>query len=162
MFMIHLLPAGFVSFIVHSLLVLGVVGTLLSFFVINKILRLVPGFAKYYRSAQIASIAVLTLGVYLWGGYSMEMAYQERVAELEKKLAEAKEESGKVNTVIQTRVVTQTKVIKEKGDTIVQQVDKLIPVEKDCAVPKEAIDVHNEAARMNKAIDELRQQGAKK
>jgi len=161
MWIIHLLPTGFVGFIVHALVFIGVIGTLLSFFVINKILRLVPGFAKYYRISQIASVAVLTLGVYLWGGYSMELAYQDRVADLEKQLAQAKEDSKKVNTVVETKVVTQTKVIKERGETIIQQVDKIIPVEKDCSVPKEVIEVHNEAARMNKAIEELRQ-GAKK
>lgn len=161
MWLIHLLPAGFVEFVVHSLLALGVIGCVLSFFVINRVLRMFPQFAGYYKIAQIASVAVLTLGVYLWGGYSMEMAYQERVKELEAKLEEAKQQSAKVNTVIETKVVTKTKVIKEKGETIVQQVDKIIPVEKDCAVPKEAIDVHNEAARMNKAIEELRK-GAKK
>lgn len=161
MWLLHFLPEGLFGFIVHALVFLGAVGVFLSFFVINKILRLVPAAANYYRVAQIASVAVLTLGVYLWGGYSMEMAYRERVAELQKQLEQAKEESGKVNTVVETKVVTKTKIIKEKGETIVQQVDKIIPVEKDCAVPKEAIDVHNEAARMNKAIEELRQ-GAKK
>ena len=100
MWLIHLLPAGFVGFVVHSLLLLGVVGCILSFFVINKILRMFPQFANYYKVAQVASIAVLTLGVYLWGGYSMEMAYQERVKELEAKLELAKAESAKVNTVI--------------------------------------------------------------
>ena len=161
MWLIHLLPAGLVSFIVNLLLVLGVAGVFFSFFVINKVLKMFPQFAGYYRSAQIASVAVLTLGVYLWGGYSMEMAYQDRVKELEAQLAQAKEDSAKVNTVVQTKVVTQTKVIKEKGETIIQQVDKIIPVEKDCAIPKEVVDVHNDAARMNKAIEELRQ-GAKK
>jgi len=29
-------------------------------------------------------------------------------------------------------------------------------VEKDCRVPQEAVDVHNEAARMNKAIEAMR------
>ena len=161
MWLIHLLPAGLVNFVVNALLLLGVLGTFFSFFVINKALKMFPQFAGYYRAAQIASVAVLTLGVYLWGGYSMEMAYQERVKELEAKLEQAKAESTKVNTVIETRVVTQTKVIKEKGETLIQQVDKIVPVEKDCAIPKEVIDVHNDAARMNKAIEELRQ-GAKK
>lgn len=160
MWLIHLLPAGLVSFVVDALLFIGVVGTFLSFFVINKILRMFPQFAAHYRIAQIASVAVLTLGVYLWGGYSMEMAYQERVKELEEKLAQAKEESSKVNTVVETKVVTQTKVIKEKGETIIQQVDKIVPTE-GCVLSKEIIDVHNEAAQMNKAIEELRK-GAKK
>lgn len=161
MWLIHLLPEGFVSFIVHGLVFLGTIGVILSFFILNKLLRLVPAFANYYRGAQFASVAVLTLGVYLWGGYSMEMAYQDRVKDLQAQLEEAKKESGKVNTVIETKVVTKTKVIKEKGDTIIQQVDKVIPVEKDCRVPQEAIDVHNDAAQMNKAIEELRK-GSKK
>lgn len=161
MWLLHFLPEGLISFIVHGLVFLGVIGVFLSFFVINKILRMMPVAANYYRTAQIVSVVILTLGVYLWGGYSMEMAYRERVAELQAQLEEAKKESGKVNTVIETKVVTQTKVIKQKGETIIQQVDKIIPVEKDCAIPKEVIDVHNDAARMNKAIEELRQ-GAKK
>jgi len=159
MWLIHLLPAGFVSFIVDALLFIGVVGTFLSFFVINKILRLVPGFAKYYRMAQIASVAVLTLAVYLWGGYSMEMAYQERVKDLEAKLEKAKEDSAKVNTVIEEKIVYRNKIIKEKGDTLIQRVETI--KEADCKLTQETIDVHNEAARMNKAIEELRQ-GAKK
>ena len=161
MWILHLLPDDFLNFIINALLVLGVVSTVLSFFVINKILRLFPGLAAYYRIAQLVSIIILTAGVYLKGGYSTEMEWRDRVAEVEKQLEEAKKESGKVNTVVETKVVTKTKVIKEKGDTIIQQVDKIIPVEKDCALPKEAIDVHNEAARMNKAIEEMRQ-GAKK
>lgn len=158
MWFLHFFPEWLFAFIVYGLLSIGLVGTILSFFVLNKFLRLVPAFANYYRIAQLASIVTLTLGVYLWGGYSMEMAYRERVATLQAELEEAKKNSGKVNTVIETKVVTKTKIIKEKGETIIQQVDKLIPVEKDCTVPKEAIDVHNEAARLNKAVEELRKQ----
>lgn len=161
MWFLHFFPEWLFAFIVYGLLTVGVIGSFLSFFILNHILNKIPGLAKYYRIAQLVSIVSLVLGVYLWGGYSMEMAYRERVAELQKELEVAKEESKKVNTVIQTKIVTKTKVIKEKGDTIIQQVDKLIPVEKDCALPKEAVDVHNEAARMNKAIEELRK-GEKK
>lgn len=159
MWLLHLLPAGFVNFVVNALLLVGVVGTFLSFFVINKVLRMFPQFAGYYRIAQIASVAVLTLGVYLWGGYSMEMAYQERVKELEAQLAKAKEDSAKVNTVIEEKIVYRNKVIKEKGDTLIQRVETI--KEAECKVPQEVIDVHNDAARMNKAIEELRR-GAKK
>ncbi len=161
MWLLHFLPEAIFSFLVYSLLVLGIVGVILSFFVINKILNKIPGLAKYYRISQLVSVLALTLGVYLWGGYSMEMAYRERVAELQKEIEAAKEESKKVNTVVETKVVTKTKVIKEKGETIVKEIDKIIPVEKDCTIPKEAIDLHNEAARMNKAIDELRKGAGK-
>ena len=158
MWLLHFFPEWLFAFIVYGLLTIGVVGTILSFFVLNRLLRLVPAFANHYRVAQLVSILTLTLGVYLWGGFSMEMAYRERVATLQAELEEAKKNSGKVNTVIETKVITKTKIIKEKGDTIIQQVDKLIPVEKDCALPKEAVDVHNDAAKMNKAVEELRKQ----
>lgn len=163
MWFLHFFPEWLFAFIVHSLLTVGLVGTFLSFFVLNKVLRFFPAFANYYRLAQLASIVTLTLGVYIWGGYSMEMAYREKVATLQAELEEAKKNSGKVNTVIETKVVTKTKIIKEQGETIIKEVDRLIPVEKDCALPKEAIDVHNDAARLNRAVEELRkQQEAKK
>lgn len=156
MWLLHFLPEWLFSLLVNGLTILGIIGVIASFTALNRLLRLLPGFANYYRLVQVASVVILTLGVYLKGGYSMEMAYRERVTKLQEELELAKKESAKVNTVIETKVVTKTKVIKEKGDTIVQQVDRVIPVEKDCTVPKEAIDVHNEAARMNKAIEELR------
>lgn len=125
-----------------------------------------PGMASYYRLAQGLSIVVLALGVYLKGGYSTEMEWRARVAELEKKLAVAEEESKKVNTVVETKVVTKTKVIKEKAEEIIRYVDRevvkeIVKFDQTCPIPKEAIDVHNEAAKLNKAVEELKQ-GAKK
>jgi hypothetical protein len=161
MWLLHFFPEWLFGFIVYTLTFVGAIGVFLTFVLLNKLLRMIPAVANYYRVAQLASVVMLTLGVYLWGGFSMEMAYRERVAELQKELEAAKEESKKVNTVVETKVVTKTKIIKERGETIVQQVEKIIPVEKDCALPKEVIDVHNEAARMNKAVEELRK-GEKK
>jgi membrane-bound ClpP family serine protease len=159
MWLIHLLPAGLVNFVVDLLLLAGILGVFFSFFVINTVLKKFPQFAGYYRGVQIASVAVLTLGVYLWGGYSMEMAYQERVKELESQLEKAKEDSAKVNTQIEEKIVYRDRVIREKGETLIQRTETI--KEAECKLTPEVLDVHNEAARMNKAIEELRQ-GAKK
>ena len=156
MWILHFLPDSFLSLVVNSILILGLVGSILSFFVVNRILRWVPGLSKYVTVAQIVSSVLLVAGVYFKGGYSTEMMWRERVAEVEKQLEEAKKASEKVNTVVETKVITKTKIIKQQGETIIQRVDNLIPVEKDCSLPKEAVEVHNEAARMNKAIEELR------
>lgn len=162
MWLLHYLPEFIFSFLVYGLLLLGLVGSILSFFVINKILNKIPGFTKYYRLAQLASIVSLVLGVYLWGGYSMEMAYRERVAELQKEIEEAKAAAVVANRAIETKVITKTKIIKEQGETIIQRVDNMVPVPGECSVlPKEIIDIHNDAAKMNKAIEELRK-GANK
>ena len=156
MWLIHFIPAGLLSFIIHTLLVLGVVGVFISFFVINKLMRAIPKLASYHHIAQISSVIILTLGVYLKGAHDMEMAYRDKVADLEKQLEVARQESAKVNTVIKEKIIYRNKIITEQGQTIIEKVDNFIPVEKDCSLPKEAIDIHNEAARMNKAIQELR------
>ena len=164
MWLLHFLPDSFLAFIVNVILLLGIVSSILSFFVVNKILRWIPGLSKYVTIAQILSALLLVAGVYFKGGYSTEMMWRERVKEVEAQLEEAKKESAKVNTVVETKVVTKTKVIKEKADTIVQYVDRvkeIVKFDETCPIPKEAIDVHNEAARMNKIIEEQRK-GANK
>ena len=76
-----------------------------------------------------------------------------KVAEMEKKVAEAEVKSAKVNTEIVEKIVTQKQVVKQKGDTIIKYVDKEI-VKYDtkylpgeiCEIPKEFINAHNAAA----------------
>lgn len=164
MWLLHFLPDGFLLFVVNTILMIGVVSTILTFFVLNRLLRLFPVLANYHLLLQIISVAFLAAGLYLKGGYSTEMEWRDRVKEVEAQLEQAKLESAKVNTVIETKVVTKTKVIKEKADTIVQYVDRvkeIVKFDETCPIPKEAIDVHNEAARMNKIIEEQRK-GANK
>ncbi len=150
-------------YVVNSILIAGAIGSFLSFFVLHKILNKFPALAPYHLLIQIVSAALLVAGIYFKGGYSVEMEWREKVAELEVKLEEAKKESAKVNTVVETKIVTKTKVIKEKADAVIQYVDRPVMQEfdKTCPIPREAIDVHNEAARMNKAIEEMRKGAAK-
>jgi hypothetical protein len=127
-------------------------------------MKWVPFFNAYKTLSQLIGVILIAGSLYLLGGYGVEMSWRAKVADLESKLEEAKKESAKVNTVVETKVVTKTKIIKEKADTIVQYVDRvkeIVKFDETCPIPKEAIDVHNEAARMNKAIEELRN-GAKK
>ena len=151
MWILHFLPDSLILWATNILLLVGVGLTVAGLFA-----HRIPVIWQYQLPFKIVGIALLAAGVYFRGGYGVEMAWRERVAEVEAQLEEAKKESAKVNTVVETKVITKTKIIKQQGETIIQQVDKIIPVEKDCVVPKEAIDVHNEAARMNKIIEEQR------
>ena len=109
---------------------------------------------------QIAGILLLTTGVYFQGGYTTEMAWRERVAEVEAKLAAAETRSAEVNTEIVTRVVTQTRIVRERGDDIVRYVDRevvrdqeVIRFVENCPIPEIIINTHNAAAR-NQPIEE--------
>ena len=173
MWILHFLPDGLLSFIINGILVAGVVSTVLSLFVINRLLMWFPAIAGYYRLLQAASVAVLLLGVYLKGGYSTEMQWRERVAELEARVAQAETQSTAANTVVQEKIVEKTKIIKERGQAIVKYIDRwntkevinevegperirreeVIKYIEQCPVPKEIIDLHNSATELNKAAE---------
>jgi len=154
MWILHFLPDSVILWFTNAVLLLGIVLTIAGLFA-----HRIPLIWQYQLPFKVLGIALLALGVYFRGGYSVEMAWRERVTQLETQLAQAREASEKVNTVVQTRIVTKTKIIKEKADTIVQYVDRdreIVKFDTTCPIPQEAIDVHNEAAAMNKAIEAQR------
>lgn len=160
MWILHFLPDGLLSLIINGILVAGVISTVLSLFVINRLLMWFPALAGYYRLIQAASVAVLLLGVYLKGGYSTEMQWRERVAELQARVAQAETQSTTANTVVQEKIVEKTKVVRERGRDIVKYVDRevvkkeeIIKYIEQCPVPKEIIDLHNAATELNKAAE---------
>lgn len=162
MWILHFLPDTLIIWVCNTVLLLGIMLTVTGWFA-----HRIPWVYQYQLPFKILGIALLVLGVYFRGGYAVESEWRQRVVELEAKLKTAEVESAKVNTVIQDRVVTKTRVIKEKADTLVQYVDREIFKDREivrevnnCPVPQEAIDVHNEAARMNQVIEQQRK-GAK-
>jgi hypothetical protein len=161
MWVLHFLPDAFLAFVVNIVLIVGIASTVLTCFLLKHLVRFVPMMAPHVRVAQIVSVVILIAGVYFKGGYSTEMLWREKVREVEAELEKAKQESAKVNTVIETKVVTQTKVVKEKADTLIEYVDREVIKEiENCRVPAEAVSVHNEAARLNQAVEQQRK-GAK-
>jgi apolipoprotein N-acyltransferase len=102
---------------------------------------------------QVVGVIALGAGLYMKGGYEVEMQWRNRVAEMEAKVAVAEAKSKETNTVIQERVVTKIKRVKEvqvKNKEIIKQVEHIINAE--CTVPKEAIEILNAAARNDEAV----------
>ena len=100
------------------------------------------------------------LGVWLRGGYDVEMSWRAKVADVEAKIAIAEKQSQETNTVIEQKIVEKTKVIKGKTEYITQYLDRevikkeeIIKYIEQCPVPKEIIDLHNQATELNKAAE---------
>ena len=155
MWILHLLPDAAIAWIVNLILLAGAATTVAGFFV-----RFIPFVNTYRIPVQIAGILLLTTGVYFQGGYSTEMAWRERVREVEDKLHIAEKQSAEVNTEIVTRVVTQTKIVRERGDDIIKYVDRevvknqeVIKFVENCPIPEIIINTHN-AAALNRPIEE--------
>ncbi len=148
MWILAWVPDSLLLWIVHTILVAGLVGSFLSFFLLHRIVRWFPAIAPYHLLIQIVSIALLVAGVYFKGGYDTEAGWRAKVAELEERAKVAEEQASKKNVEIQTKIVEKIKVVKE--NTIeyrdrIKEVEKLI--DKQCVVAPEAIDIHNAAAK---------------
>jgi hypothetical protein len=90
---------------------------------------------------------LLVSGVYFKGGYSVEMEWRAKVAELESKVAVAEQKSKEVNTQIQTVYVDRVKVVKEKQIVIQEKLKTVeVKIDANCKVVPEAIDILNDAA----------------
>lgn len=139
MWIINWLP----EFIVHLIFLAGVLGTIAGF-----VLGFIPLISKYKLPIQIISLLLLSLGVYLEGGLAEKAKWELRVKEMEAKVAQAEAKSAVVNTQIVEKVVTQKQIVKEKGDKIIQYIDREVKVfDNTCTVPEIAIKAHNMAAK---------------
>jgi len=164
MWIINFLP----EWAIHSIFVAGVLGTIAGF-----VLGFVPFIKQYLLPIKIISLIVLVLGVYLEGGLADTKEWQLKVKEMEAKVAKAEAEGANKNVEIQEKIVETTKIVKEKGRDIIKYVDRwntkevikevegperirreeVIKYIENCPVPKEMINIHNQATEINKAAE---------
>lgn len=152
MWLLHFFSDGFIQFIVHTTLILGIVGCVLTFGILNRVLRTMPFLAPYYQALRAISVIFLISGIYLEGGYSSEMQWRERVREMEAKVAEAEQQSQAANEQLNQKGQQKVKIIREKGQIIKQYIDREITrYDNGCVIPQEVVRAHNAAAR-NEAV----------
>jgi hypothetical protein len=166
MWLLHLLPDSLILYITYAMLAVGLAGIIVGFF-----LGKIPFVSQYKLPIQIVSIILFCSGLYWYGGYSTEMAWRERVAEMEAKVAEAEKKSDAANAEIQKRIVERTKLIKEKGKKQVEYITRMVEGKtittdmseaeraaflikqkelqdavKNCPIPRIIVEEHNKAA----------------
>lgn len=152
MWLLHFFSDGLIEFIVHTVLVLGIVGTFLTFVVLNRVLLALPVLAGYYHSLRIISVLFLVGGIYLEGGLAAESQWRERVREMELKVAQAQEQSKQANNKLADSGKQKIKIIREKGIIIKQYVDREVTkYDNQCVIPSAVVNAHNAAAQ-NEAI----------
>ena len=167
MWLLQFLPDAFLEAVIYGILGLGFLATLVSLVFINPLLKLLPGIAGTYRLVQLASVLIFLLGVYLWGGYSTEMRWRDRVNQMQERVREAEAQAAAANRAItadvkqaDVKVVERTRTVTQYIDRIVNRdvlkevpgpervkIEKVIEYVEKCPVPQELIDLHNQAAQ---------------
>ena len=153
--MFNLIPDAMLNWVYWAIIAAGITGVLAGW-----LGKWIPFYGNYVKILQPIGIVLLVLGVWLRGGYDVEMSWRAKVAEAEARVAVAEQKSKETNTVIEQKVVEKTKIIKGKTEYITQYLDRevvkkeeIIKYIEQCPVPKEIIDIHNQAADLNKAAE---------
>lgn len=136
------------NWLFYATLLIGVVGLVATYFI-----RFIPiPFVYMYKTPiQLASIALIVFGTFMTGAIYDNEAWIAKVKALEEKVSKAEQESKVENVKIVTKVVEKTKVIKEKGDDIIQYVDREVTkYDNQCIIPKEFIKALNDATEIKK------------
>jgi hypothetical protein len=141
---LSLIPDSFFLWITYILIAIGV-----GLYVVSKLVTWLPLIAQYKLPAELSGVLLLVIGSFLFGSYGTEMAWRERVAELEAKVKIAEEKSQQVNTVIQEKIITKIKVVKENvyvNREIIKEVAGK-QLDAQCTLPKSTISLHDSASR---------------
>jgi uncharacterized membrane protein YeaQ/YmgE (transglycosylase-associated protein family) len=151
--MLSFVPDSLLIWIVNTILVIGAVGSFLSFFVLHRLLNKIPALAPYYLLIQVVSAVLLVAGIYFKGGYDVEASWRDKVRIAQEKAALAEQQAKEANVKLNAEIKNKQRVVKE--NTIVyrdriREVEKII--DKECKVAPEAVDIHNAAAK-NKPLE---------
>ena len=142
--MLSLIPDSLFVWITYILFGIGI-----ALYVASKLVAWIPMMGQYKLPAELVGVVLLVVGSYLFGSYGTEMIWRERVAELEAKVKVAEEKSKQVNTVIQEKVITKIKVVKENvyvNREIIKEVAGK-QLDASCSLPKSTISLHDSASR---------------
>lgn len=139
-----LIPDSIFIWLTYGLFGLGIL-----LYVASKLVAWLPIISQYRLPAELVGVVFLVVGSYLFGSYGTEMTWRERVAELEAKVKAAEEQSQQVNTVIETKIVTKVKVIKENvyvNREIIKEVAGK-QLDAQCTLPRSTVSLHDSASR---------------
>jgi len=150
MWMINFLP----SWVFHTVLLAGVLGLF-----ITIALAFIPLIKKYILPIQIGSIFLIAAGAWFEGAISNQASWEDKVKEVEAKVAAAELKSAEANTKIVTKVVKQLELVRTRGDDIIKYVDREVAADtevikfvENCPIPSIIIKTHNSAA-LNQPIE---------
>lgn len=147
---------SFIPTALWSILLWGSLAT----FAATYFLTFIKPLAIYAHIIRPIALVIAFFSVYWLGGADVEERWQAKVKDLENKVAVAEEQARTANAKIETKVITKTKVVKEKGDQIVQYVDRVVTQDKEvvkfverCPIPPAVVNTINAAAK-NQPIEE--------
>jgi len=140
MWLLNFLP----DWIFYGMFFVGILGMLASF-----VLQFIPFVTTYRLLIQIVSVILIVIGTYMSGAISNNEKWEAKVKDLQIKLKDAELRASQNNVQIQTKYIDRIKIIKQKDETVQQQIDQSKDeINKKCQVTPEMITILNNAAKI--------------
>jgi c-di-AMP phosphodiesterase-like protein len=140
MWLLSLLPDSLMFFIVIAISLVGLTGYLLGSFG-----GVIPTLKPHANTIKLVSVVVMLVGVYLYGGYSTEMSWRNKVKEVKQKVVVAEEKSKTANVEVVIKYKDRIKVIHDTKVVTKEVLKEKIVAVDNCSVP-DIVTVLNKAA----------------
>lgn len=143
MWLLTFVPDVLLLWIINTILLAGVVATIAGFFI-----KIIPFVDQYRLPVQIVGVLLLVIGVYLKGGYGVEMEWRERVAEAEAKVAKAEAQAKEANKKLEESLTQKSKDVKD-AKVVIDEKIKVVEkkMDENCKIIPEVVDILNQAAK---------------
>ncbi|CAB4125978.1 hypothetical protein UFOVP181_260 [uncultured Caudovirales phage] len=146
MWILSFLPDSFLIWVVNTILVLGLAGTLSSYFI-----RFIPPLMPYAGLIKTVGIVLLVAGVWFRGGYDNEMSWRARAADMEAKIAVSEEKSKDANKKLSDALKDKTQAVKDATAAVQLKIKQdAAKIDAKCVVDPIVILDLNEAAKSPK------------
>ena len=118
MWLLHLISDNFLQLLINIVLMAGAGLTAFGIFI--------AGWVPYVRNIRklitFVGVVLLIAGAYWKGGYGVEMEWRLKAEQLQAKIDAAEAQSHEANKVIETKIITKVKHIKDTQVKIQQQI----------------------------------------
>ena len=129
------------TWIFYAITVIGILGLISSY-----VLGMIPLITQYKLPLQILSVVVIAFGVFIIGGVENELVWQAKVKELEAQVAVATAKSSETNTIIQQKVITKIKIVKQQVEVVKREIEiQKEYINTDCKINLTAVELYNKA-----------------
>jgi hypothetical protein len=142
-FLLSFVPNWFIDYFVHIIFGAGVIGI-----IVGAFLSKVPFVSQYGFLIKIVSNILFVVGLFLEGGLQTELAWREKVADLQKKIEIAQQQSKETNVKIEQKVTDKAKTIKDNVNANRQIIEEnRIVINAECKLSDTAWLLYNSASQ---------------
>ena len=142
MFLLHFLPSWLLSGFVNTILVVGAILTVLSFFT-----SWIPFITQYRVPAQVIGFLLFVFGVYFKGCEATKLQWRGRVADLKQKFELAEQKSNNATQRLNNEVKRNKAAVRANTAAVKQEIARnATQLDSECRVSDLAITIHNNAA----------------